>query len=76
MRADELLEGGDLVHLRVVGAIDHDVSNVLKAIRAPDVPGGVRAEWRQRILPFHPVLIKVMRSLSANRHSPMPLGAH
>ena len=52
MRADELLEGGDLVHLRVVGAIDHDVSNVLEAIRAPDVPADVEIADDRRHLEF------------------------
>ena len=47
--ADQLLEGRDLLGLRPVGAVDHDVGAVGEAGGAGDVRGGARAERRQRV---------------------------
>jgi hypothetical protein len=76
VRSDELLEGRDLVEVRPVGAVDDDVRAVGEGIGAPDVPGRVRPEGRERIVALDARLVEVVGAGAADRHRAVRLGAH
>src|SRR5688572_1736406 len=54
--SNELLEGGHLVRVLPVGAVDHDVGAVREAVGAPHVARGVGPEGGQWILSIHALL--------------------
>src|SRR3954470_4832766 len=53
VEADQLLERAALVERRVIEAADHDVRDVLEAVRAQQVADGGRGEVRERVLALH-----------------------
>ena len=75
VRADQLLEGGDLAELRPEGAVDHQVGAVREAVGAPQVVGGVGAEGRQRVLALDPALVEEVDARRADRDRAVALRA-
>ena len=59
VRADQLLEGGDLAHLRVVLAEQQQVGRVGHRVLALEAHDRVLAEERRRVLALDPVLVEV-----------------
>ena len=53
VRADLLLERRDLLELRVVAAVDHQVGDRAVAVDLGDLLAGPRAERRQRVVAGH-----------------------
>ena len=54
VRADLVLEGGDLVEVRVVAAVDHQVGDRAVAVDLAHLLDGVGAERRQRVVAGRP----------------------
>ena len=67
MRADELLEGGDLAGLGVEQADDRDVADVLDGVEALEGRDGQLAVQRQRILALDAVLVEVVDAVLADQ---------
>src|SRR6185503_7844193 len=67
VKRDQFLEGAPLVQVRVVKASDHDVGDVLEAVRAQQVLGRMGGEGRQWILALHTALREVVNALGAER---------
>src|ERR1044072_2965426 len=57
-RAVQLLEGADLSELRPVGAVDHQVGAVRKAVAAAEMVGGVGPERLERVIALDPALVE------------------
>src|SRR5262245_37635673 len=72
---DEFLEGTAFVEVRVVEAADHDVGDVLEAVRAEQVLRGVRREVRERILAVDPAVGEVAGPLGPERDRAVALRA-
>ena len=75
MERDQLLERAALVEHRVVEAPDHDVRDVLEAVRAQEVAPGVRRERGERILADDTPVGQVAGALRAERDRAVALRA-
>ena len=71
---DQLLEGGALVGVRVVEAVDEDVGGVDERARAAEVVGAVRAERGERVLALDAVVDEVADAAAADRQRAEFLG--
>src|SRR5438477_4190481 len=58
MRADELLEGGDLLGVGRVSGVDEHVGAVREPVGPAHVGRRIRTEWRERILALDELLIE------------------
>ncbi len=73
MRADQLLEGGDLGRVLPDSAVEDDVGAVGEGVGPEHVSGGVRAERSQRVLTEHLALLEPVDALGADRQRPVVL---
>ena len=76
MRADQLLEGDDLLRGRVVRADDDHVAGVLEAGHVPQPLEGIRSVDRERVRPGDAAVVEVGGSGSADRREAFARSHH
>ena len=76
VRADLLLERGDLAGFPIELADDHEVATVRHRVEPRESGRGVRAERRDRIETIDATLIEVAHPTGAHHERPVALRAH